>query len=41
MSAWTLVGIAFSLAVFAVLLGIVYVLWVDRLDAQEDERARH
>ncbi|WP_295394267.1 hypothetical protein [uncultured Thiodictyon sp.] len=40
MNGWTLVGITFSLAVFAVLLGIVYVLWVDWLDAQEDEHAR-
>ena len=40
MNAWTLVWFAFSLAVLAVLLGIVYVLWVDRLDSQEDEQAR-
>ena len=39
MSAWPLVVITFSLAVFAVLLGIGYVLWVDRRDAQEDEHA--
>ena len=40
MDAWPLVWFAFSVAVLAVLLGIVYVLWVDRLEAQEDKQPR-